>query len=1094
MVKTVRAFFLSFTIVIFVLFSTIGTVVVRADGSTGTPVTDPTSTPADGQTSDPGVEVTPVTPTEETQPAVPPLPAEETVVVDPAPENILQQVPENTTVVVLNSDGETLSLASQASADVIASTYDPIWCPAGQSPTPGLNGCTSSFSSFDELLTFLQANEIDAAYQTAGTIYIQQGEYLGGESQIDFNNYTFNEINKYDLTLQGGWDTNTGTTTATTQFNVPIIIGSSSNPWVGSLTINNLSISDVTGQAGLTLFTQGNIDLSNVEVTNSQSGAALNATGDVTVADSNFNNNANAGATINAGGKAEITNTHFNNNGSGQIDDPTGSGVNIKSGGAVSLASVSANNNQLFGANIQAAGNVVVTNGFFNGNQGYAYVNGWVFNGYGLQVVTTGNITLEGVNANDNYLFGAHLDGVIVNVTNSSFSENSSDWNENPTGYGLEIKSTNDINLIGVTANNNQLFGANIESIDEVMIHDSFFNGNKSYTYSSTGEKSYGGYGLRVVTTDNVDLQRIEATGNNLYGAHIETSEVAIDTADFSNNSSGDALNLTGRGLEIVSDLDVMLIDVNASNNQLFGANIQAGDAVSITARTIDGVQNTSNFNGHLAYYYDYFHPENILNRDGGYGLRVVAGGLVSIEHVNANNNYLYGAYVQGDNTAVQFSSFTDNGSGLITSPTGFGLQVVSSGVVTLNDVDASRNQLFGADIAAVDYVVITNSIFSGHQSVTFTPGEGLTFYGYGLTVVTPNDIFLDFVTANFNNLWGGSLTGRNITVSNSHFNNNVSDSNIFIDDTGLLVNASGTVELYNVEAKENRLIGATITAAGNVTIADSNFTDNRGFTCSLNWCPEGSITYHGYGLQVTTPGLIQVTGTNVSNNNLFGASLNGALVTVENSTFNNNSMGNGLTINATDNVTLTNVTALNNGGNGVDVTGVCAKLVQATGGTFNDNDLFGISVVNATLTLDGTQIFVNNTAGNIFTDTSTCVVVTPIVLNSPTNNEPPAGQQQQTPPENTTGNNETNTPQNGTSNTPGSFNIVLPPSNFDGSKLVPTSNTQSFGKKTTIVTTNSSDRKYERTPDRKVQVKSKDVVKKYTHKLTLGQAGRGKR
>lgn len=1024
MVKTVRTFFLSFTIVVFVLFSTIGTTAAYADDGTGTetPVTEPTSNPAEGQASDPVVEVTPA-PTEEVQPAATPLPVEETVVVDPAPENILEQVPENTTVVVLNSEGAALPLASQESADAIASAYDPIWCPAGQAPTPGLNGCTASFSSFDELLTFLQANEIDIAYQTAGTIYIQQGDYLGGESQIDFNDYTFNEINKYDLTLQGGWDTTTGTTTATTQFNVPIMIGSSSNPWVGSLTINNLSISDVTGQSGLTLFTQGNIELSNVEVTNSQSGAALTAGGDVTVADSNFDNNANAGATINAGGKAEITNTQFNNNGSGQITDPTGSGVNINSGGAVSLASVSANNNQLFGANIQAAGDVVVTNGFFNSNQGYAYVNGWVFNGYGLQVITPANVTLDGVNSNDNTLFGAHLEGAIINVSNSSFSENSSDWSENPTGYGLEIKSTNDINLIGVTANNNQLFGANIESIDEVMIHDSFFNGNKSYTYSNTGEKSYDGYGLRVVTTDNVDLQRIEATGNNLYGAHIETSEVAIDTADFSNNSSGDALNLTGRGLEIISDLDVMLIDVNASNNQLFGADIQAGDTVAITARLRDGVQNTSNFNGHLAYYYDYFHPENILNRDGGYGLRVVAGGLISIEHVVADNNYLYGAYLQGNNTAVQFSSFSDNGSGIITSPTGFGLQVVSTGVVTLNEVDASRNQLFGADIAATDYVVITHSIFSGHQSVTFTPCDGLTFYGYGLTVVTPSDIFLDFVTANFNNLWGGSLTGNNVTVNNSQFNNNVSDSNVFIDDTGLLVNASGTVDLYRVEAKENRLIGATITAAGNVTIAESNFTDNRGFTCSLNWCPEGSITYHGYGLQVTTPGLIQVTDTNVSNNNLFGASLNGALVTVSNSTFNNNGMGNGLTINATDNVTLTNVTAMNNGGNGVDVAGVCAKLVQVNGSTFTDNALYGISVINATLTLDGAQIFANNTSGNIFTDTSTCpLIIVPTSSNSGNTNTGTDTTNNTTP--NTVTNINTNTSNTGTSSTGSSTTV----------------------------------------------------------------------
>jgi hypothetical protein len=403
----------------------------------------------------------------------------------------------------------------------------------------------------------------------------------------------------------------------------------------------------------------------------------------------------------------------------------------------------------------------------------------------------------------------------------------------------------------------------------------------------------------------------------------------------------------------------------------LFGADILAGDLVAIAQ---------SYFNGHITYYYDYFSGE-VLSRDGGYGLRVVTLGNIAIEDVTANNNYLYGAYIQGDDTVVENSSFTANGSGVITEPTGFGLQVVSTDTVSLTGVDASGNQLFGADIEAAGYVSIVDAFFSGHQTVTFTPCLGLTFYGYGLNVFTEGDIYLEFVEANYNNLWGASLTGDNVDVYDSQFNNNVSDSNIFIDDTGLIIDAAGDVNLYNVEAKENRLIGATITAGGTVWIDQSTFTDNRGYTCLYDWCPEGSITYYGYGLQVTTPGLILVTDTVASDNNLFGAELNGGLVTVEDSTFNNNGMGNGLTVTATGNVTLTNVTALNNGGNGVEVNGVyCEQIVQVNGGTFADNLLYGLSVLNATLNLDGTQTFDNNGSGDFFNDTSTCVVVIPTI------------------------------------------------------------------------------------------------------------------
>lgn len=953
MVKTIRTFFLSLTILAFLLFSTVGTTTVLADDGTGTeqptatetappaeeeqpsqPVTDDGTPPADdGQPTEPAVEET--QPVEETAPA-------ETLT------TILEQVPDNTTVTVLNSEGEALPLVSQESADAIASDYDPIWCPAGQVPTPGANGCTPSFDSFDELLAYLQANE--ASYSAAGTIYIQQGDYLGGETSIDFNNYEFDTFDQHDLTLQGGWDTtydpaSGAPTFTTTNFNIPIIIGSSSNPWAGSLTLNNINISSVSSQAGLTLYSADDINLDQVNVTESQSGAYLDAGGDVVV-----------------------KNSKFNKNGSGNIQEPVGKGLEVTSGGAVTLASIEANNNQLFGTSIQAAGNVVITNGFFSGNQGSYYLNGWNYEGYGLQVVTNGNITLNSVTANDNYLYGARLEGAVVKVSNGFFSENDSDWHEHSIGYGLQVVGTGDVTLSNITANKNQRWGADITTSGDVEVIDSFFNGNVSYTYSSGGEKTYYGYGLRIDSGDDVSLKNVEAMNNHLYGAHIEAQDVAIDTADFSGNGSGDALDLTGYGLQVISDFNAALIRVTANNNQLYGADIAASGAVAIEQ---------SSFNGHIAYYRDYFTGE-ILDRDGGYGLRVVTLGPIAIEDVTAEGNYLYGAYLKGGRTAVENSSFTHNGSGIITDPTGYGLMIDSSERVTLIGVNASNNQLFGADIKAKRAVTIIDSFFSGHQTVTFTPCLGLTFYGYGLTVVTPDDITLNGVEANFNNLWGASLTGDDIDVFSSQFNNNVSDSNIFIDDTGLIVNAADDVVIFDVEANENRLIGAVITAGGDVFITDSFFNDNRGYTCLYDWCPEGSITYHGYGLQVTTPGEIFVSGTNANNNNLFGATLNGGLVEVENSTFNNNGMGNGLNINATDNVTLTNVKAMKNGGNGVVVDGACQKIVQVTGGTFSDNVLYGLKVLDATLNLDGTQTFANNGSGNVFTDTGTCVIVIP--------------------------------------------------------------------------------------------------------------------
>jgi hypothetical protein len=90
-------------------------------------------------------------------------------------------------------------------------------------------------------LTELAGN---AAYQGAGTIYVEQGAYAGGESSIDFNSYNLSNIQNFDLTVTGGWNTTTNTVdpASSSTFNVPIIIGSSTNPWGGSLTINNIQI------------------------------------------------------------------------------------------------------------------------------------------------------------------------------------------------------------------------------------------------------------------------------------------------------------------------------------------------------------------------------------------------------------------------------------------------------------------------------------------------------------------------------------------------------------------------------------------------------------------------------------------------------------------------------------------------------------------------------------------------------------------------------------------------------------------------------------------------------------------------------------
>ena len=907
MSNRLRAIFLFLTVTAVLLVSAVGTTNVYADdGTPPPPATEETAgvDPSTGEgepvattepieaapTGEPVVtEPTEAAPTGEpvvTEPTEVAPPVEEAPVVEEQPTaeteavSVLEQVPDETTVTVLNEEGEAQPLTTQESADAIL-TGDPIWCPGSQSPTPGANGCTPSFPSFNDLLVYLSGN---ATYQGAGTIYVQQGAYTGGESSIDFNapTYDLSYINNYDLTVQGSWDTVDNSISTdpvdVSQFNIPIVIGTSTNPWVGSLTFNNISISQVYNQTGLTLFSQGDITLNNVSVTDSLAGADLNAGGIVGIDSSKFDRNKKFGANIHADGPVYIDDSFFDKNAVSK-DAYDGYGLQINSQDEVFLDTISASYNEQFGADINAVGPVTIVRSVFSGNISYTHncsstrsychectetANG----GYGLKIVTTDGAYLYGVTANDNYLYGAHIEAIDVEISNHSGNQqfgNNFFSDKDPAftqGFGLEVVSTGGVSLEGVEANNNQRFGADIRAAGDVYVVSSFFNGNKSYYNSCTGRAScyecketYYGYGIRVVTTGDATMKDVEAKGNNLFGARLEGFDIAIVNGVFSNNGSGSSEILTGKGLEIVSTSEVALSNIEANNNQLFGADIQAAGNVAI---------NNSFFNGHKVYTYicgysgiKSCHEVCVKTLvGGGYGLQVATDGAIALDTVEANDNYLYGATLKGADIAVSGKLFTDS-SGNVVTDTSFsdnnqeGLIVKSSGPVALNGVTANNNSLFGANIDAAGNVAILNSFFNGNQSYKGSC-SGKEYFGTGLRVVTTGSIVLTNVIADGNYVLGAHLEGANVTVASSSFSKNGTGVLSNHVGKGLEIVSTGSdslVSLNQVTANNNQLFGANIKADGLVLIDNSFFNGNHSYTYSS--CK--GKTYDGYGLQVIT-------------------------------------------------------------------------------------------------------------------------------------------------------------------------------------------------------------------------------------------------
>jgi hypothetical protein len=200
----------------------------------------------------------------------------------PALLEILQSLPEDTSVIVLNENGEPEPLASQTAAEIIAEG-DPVWCPAGA--VPGDLGCSASFTS----LLALVENFVPAGH---GTIWIQSGADSSGSAITIDGSGNWSSAANYALTLQGGWDGNSGGTITTTNsfFNVPISILN----WNNTVTIKNITVQDTSLPAYSGL-------------------SALNIIGSVTIVNSNFSKNY-VGADIRANGSISVTNSIFREN------------------------------------------------------------------------------------------------------------------------------------------------------------------------------------------------------------------------------------------------------------------------------------------------------------------------------------------------------------------------------------------------------------------------------------------------------------------------------------------------------------------------------------------------------------------------------------------------------------------------------------------------------------------------------------------------------------------------------------------------------------------------------------------------------------
>jgi hypothetical protein len=873
---------------------------------------------------------------------------------------VIESLPADTEVVVVNEAGEALPLASEEAAE-IAYNGDPLWCPAGVAPNPGMGGCSPSFTSFNNddsldagLIAWLNDPLNAAATSKAGVIWIAHnyaavglaGE--GGNIVIDGTLVGGGGIGanmeNFALTIQGGWNGISGSKALDTTTPYSTIV----NPfqitnWVGAITINNILVEGAMGLGvqALNVVTQGNITVNNVDVQNNTtqlSGAELSnvsGTGNVVVNDSTFNDNTGS---ANSGG------------------------LSILSNGTVTLKNVTANGNSLYGVNIANAGAVTPKAVTLNGTNHFSY-NGEI----GLYIATKGIITLNNVTAMSNLGDGTNVDncdydsvnydcnfgvanGVTIKGTNN-FSNNG--WD------GLRVWSGGAITVSNITANGNGTSVTRPSASASPNNFDATGKGAFLFNYGAatpkniilSGTNTFNNNASSGIYADSfgmITVNNITANGNDC-DLDFEIDTVYCAGAYF---YTGGGFTQTGYGrfegntqdglrVRVYNKGAVLLNNLYADNNGDVG--------VEVTGNTLTGVNVTIN-------------GTNIFsNNNGDGGLSVVVNGAVTLSNIIANDNVGGGVYV--DNTGMVkpvtikgINTFNGNGAD--------GLTIFSYGAITTNALTAMNNFGSGVYLDNCEWDTFTACLNTKISPITLNGNNNFISNGSdGLYIESRGAITINNLTANYNGgigaiVWNqydnavGGITFKGFSTYISNFTL-----------SGLNAISTGAITLINVTANFNNTNGIVVDNAyftakpANVTITGTN----------------EFILNGADGLRINTYGTVLLSNITANYNGSEGTVIDAndgtilKIVTLNgNNIFNGNS-SDGLYIEALGAIKINNVMANDNIGvssSGAELYNSFAfenQPITITGyGIFNGNGQYGLYVES-----NGNLIFANLTANN---------------------------------------------------------------------------------------------------------------------------------
>lgn len=822
-------------------------------------------------------------------------------------ETIIEQLPENTEIIVTNEEGEPLPLATQEAQEILDDgIIDPVWCPVGVAPQNGAGGCTTAYPSLQALFNALMNGTAGVVPNAAGVIWIEQGAdtsvaaiTLNG-TDVDLGN-----MENFALTLQGGWDG---------VFGSKAIVGDSTFSqsvtiinWNAPVTINNVVVNATSG-VGLTVTTTGNVVLKDVE----------------------SNNNASTGAVIDntsGAGNVTITNGTFYNNGGL-------AGLRVISNGTITIKNLSADDNSSYGAMLDNSGastaktiSITGTNTFnLNSNAG-------------LFVSSIGAVTLSNISASNNNT-GADINNALGSSTAGVTLTGTNIFNDN-VNNGININSYGAIKANNLFANSNNGIGAYLFNSGATV-------GKPGVTLTGTNEFKYNNLlGLSISTNGPVSVNNVSANTNNQTGVSINSASGLNSAITFTGTNY---FNDNGySGLVIQSAGQVTLSNITANGN---GTSMIAGYGVSITNSTLTSFKGVTLLG------------TNTLNNNYSHNLIIISSGAVTLNNITASNS-ANGFGVSIDNTpsgASKPMAIAINGTNTMNMNYLSGLNINSYGAITLNNITANYNGQ-GMSSGNGYGASIVNNASTAPQNVTLKGVNKFDDnYDTGLLIITKGAVTTNSVSAFSNNNYGvfiqnSSGTG-NVTMSGTNTLTSNGLDNLYII-------SAGAITLSNITADGSAGgMGANISNMGaaspkNVTINGTNSFNNNNSTYGLMVQSQGAITTNN----LTAIGNLG-SGARLYNS---GSSIKAGVTLNGTNVFNSNTTGSGLDIQTSGNIKINSITAINNANDGLQINGVAHNTgsVTLTGTNIFDNNGNNNVFISAFGAVTISNIFSNNSGGS---------------------------------------------------------------------------------------------------------------------------------